>query len=171
MISHNGMRPHDVIILLKIVVIDKPDWQYRDLSSELSISISEISQSLNRSHIAGLVDESRRKVHRQSLMEFIEHGLHYVFPALPGTLVTGLPTAHSQEYFKNKISSDIEYVWPDDKGTTRGLAIVPLHKNVTEAARKEGRLYLLLAAIDILRVGRAREKKVALAVLKKEIVE
>jgi hypothetical protein len=170
MISHNGMRPHDVIILLKTIVIEKSNWQYRDLSSELSISISEISQSLNRSHIAGLVDESRRRVHRQSLMEFIEHGLHYVFPVLPGTLVTGLPTAHSQEYFKNKISSDIEYVWPDEKGSIRGLAITPLHKNVAEAARRESKLYLLLAAIDILRVGRAREKKVALQVLKKEIV-
>ncbi|MFN5428689.1 MAG: hypothetical protein ACK5BO_11690, partial [Bacteroidota bacterium] len=64
--SHNGMRPQDIVILLKIITVDNIKWQYRDLASSLSISISEISESLSRSHLAGLVDESRRIVHRQS---------------------------------------------------------------------------------------------------------
>ena len=98
--THNGMRPQDIVILLKILTYDKKDWQYRDLASELSISVSEVSESLRRSHIAGLIDERRRKVHRQSLLEFIQYGLHYVFPQVPGTLVTGIPTGHSHPFFK-----------------------------------------------------------------------
>ncbi len=70
---HNGMRPQDIVVLLKIITIGNVDWQYRDLSSTLFLSTSEVSESLYRSHIAGLVDESKRKVFRQSLMEFIEH--------------------------------------------------------------------------------------------------
>jgi hypothetical protein len=65
-----GMRPQDIVILLKILTTPDPGWHYRDLASQLFISISEISESLHRSHTAGLIDESNRKVHRQSLMEF-----------------------------------------------------------------------------------------------------
>src|SRR5438874_6918001 len=98
--SHNGMRPQDVVILLKILSNANESWQYRDLSSSLYLSISEISESLARSHMAGLIDESKKKVHRQSLMEFIRYGLHYVFPQLPGSMVTGIATAHSHPFYK-----------------------------------------------------------------------
>jgi len=168
--SHNGMRPQDIVILLKIITIQKSDWQYRDLASALCISISEISESLHRSHIAGLVDESKRRVHRQSLMEFIEHGLHYVFPQVPGTLVTGVPTAHSHSFFKNHFESEIMYVWADINGSDRGLAIIPLHKGVTEAVMKDEKLHKLLACIDVIRIGRIREVKLAIKELQKDIL-
>jgi hypothetical protein len=32
--------------------------------------------------------------------EFLIHGLKYVFPAYPGALVRGVPTAHSAEPLK-----------------------------------------------------------------------
>jgi len=168
--SHNGMRPQDIVILLKIITISKPDWQYRDLASELSISISEISESLHRSHIAGLIDESRRRIHRKSLMEFIEYGLHYVFPQVPGTLVTGVPTAHSHIFFKKYFESELHYVWPDTNGSIRGLAISPLHRGVILAIQKDEKLYKLLACIDVIRIGRVREVKLAIKELKKDIL-
>lgn len=169
--SHNGMRPQDIVILLKILTTSVEHWQYRDLAADLSISISEISESLARSHTAGLVDQSRRRVHRQSLMEFIEHGLHYVFPQLPGTLVTGIPTGHSHPLFKNQFDAELEFVWPDEKGWMRGLAITPLHKGVTVAVRKDDNLYKLLACIDIIRLGKVREVKLALKELKNVILK
>lgn len=168
--SHNGMRPQDVVILLKILTTAQPDWQYRDLASSLNISISEISESLSRSHLAGLVDVSRKKIFRQSLMEFIQYGLHYVFPQVPGTMVTGIGTAHSHPFYKNKFISDVNFVWPDHDGDMRGLAIQPLYKSVTKAAKKDEVLYKLLASIDIIRVGKTRELKVAIEELKKIIL-
>lgn len=168
--SHNGMRPQDIVILLKVLTIPEPNWQYRDLASALYISVSEISESLNRSHMAGLIDESRRRVHRKNLMEFIEFGLHYVFPQLPGSMVTGIPTAHSYSFYAVKFTSEMNYAWPDDTGTMRGLSIIPLYKNVVKAVRLDDELYKLLASIDIIRVGRVREMKVAIAELKKTIL-
>ncbi len=168
--SHNGMRPQDVVILLKILTTDQPDWQYRDLAASLHISISEISESLNRSQLAGLVDVSRKKIFRQSLMEFIQYGLHYVFPQLPGTMVTGIGTAHSHPFYKKKFISEINYVWPDQDGDMRGLAIQPLYKSVVKAVKKDEALYKLLAGIDIIRVGKTRETKLALEELKKYIL-
>jgi hypothetical protein len=168
--SHNGMRPQDVVILLKILTVTDSNWQYRDLANSLSISVSEISESLNRSHMAGLVDEGRRKVYRQSLMEFIQYGLHYVFPQVPGSMVTGMPTAHSHPFYNKKFISELNYVWPDENGTLRGLAIQPLYKSVVKAVKKDDALYKLLASIDIIRVGKTREMKVAVAELKKFIL-
>jgi hypothetical protein len=164
------MRPQDIVILLKILSIDQQDWQYRDLSAQLHISVSEISESLNRSHIAGLIDQTRRNVYRQSILEFIEHGLHYVFPQIPGTFVTGVPTAHSHSFFKKHFNSEYNYVWPDENGKIKGLSIIPLHKGVPAAVQNDEKLYRWLAAIDIIRVGRVREIKLALDMLKKEIL-
>lgn len=168
--THNGMRPQDVVILLKILTNKETAWQYRDLAASLFMSVSEISESLNRSHQAGLVDETKRKVRRQSLMEFIEHGLHYVFPQIPGRLVTGVPTAHSHPFFSKKLVSDLYYVWPDADGPVKGLAIQPLYKTVTKAIQKDDLLYKLLASIDIIRVGSTRELKMALQELYKAIL-
>jgi hypothetical protein len=56
-------------------------------------------------------------------------------------------------------------VWPHENGSVRGLSIVPLYKGVTKAIQSDEILYRLLAAIDIIRVGKVRERKVALKVL------
>ena len=164
------MRPQDIVVLLKILTIPDPGWQYRDLSSSLFISISEISESLHRSQIAGLIDESKRKVYRQALMEFIRYGLQYVFPEIPGTMVTGIPTAHSYAFYSKQFRSDMSYVWPDDDGNTRGLSVYPLYKSVVKAVKQDELLYKLLASIDIIRVGRTRELKFAIEELKKTIL-
>lgn len=168
--SQSSMRPQDIVILLKLLTIQEPDWRYRELSASLSISISEVSESLIRSHLAGLIDESRRNVHRQSLMEFLEHGIRYVFPQVPGTIVTGIPTALSHSFYKQHFASEFNYVWPHENGIMRGLAIQPLHKGVPEACLQDGLLYELLASIDILRVGRVRERQLAVEQLQKVIL-
>ncbi|MGZ5191294.1 MAG: hypothetical protein ACXWCZ_09765, partial [Flavisolibacter sp.] len=160
------MRPQDIVILLKLVSLEDKPWQYRDLSADLFIPLSEISASLKRSEKAGLYNADFRNLHRLALIEFIQYGLKYVFPTSPGAMVTGLGTAHSQPYYKKFIQAEMQYVWPDEDGDMRGLMIEPLHPNVPKAARKDELLYKLLASIDILRVGRVRELKMAIDELK-----
>jgi len=167
--SHNGMRPQDVVVLLKVLRMGD-DWRYRDLSASLRLSLSEVSESLHRSYLAGMVDGSRRVVFRQSLLEFIRHGLKYVFPQRPGMPVTGVPTAHSHAGFQGLIFSEADYVWPDPVGSKRGLAVMPLYKGVPEAAREDPGLHLLLAAMDMLRLGGARESAIAIGELEKGIL-
>jgi len=145
-------------------------WQYRDLSAELYIPISEVSDSLKRSDKAGLYNSAMRSVHRQSLLEFLQYGLRYVFPTGPEAMVTGIATAHSHPFYSQYFKAEMQYAWPDEEGTIRGLAIEPLHPNVPKAVTKDALLYKLLASIDILRVGRARELKMAIDELKKEVL-
>jgi hypothetical protein len=169
--QHNGMRPQDIAILLKIIAKAGRPWQNKDLAAELFLSPAEISISLNRSEGGGLMDYAKSKtVYRQSLMEFVEHGLRYVFPANPGTFVNGLYTAHSHPFMKQQFPSEMDYVWPDPRGEIRGLAIKPLYKDQVKAAELDPTLYLMLALIDVIRVGRVREMKVAVEELKKQIL-
>ncbi|MCX6267961.1 MAG: hypothetical protein NTW16_11475 [Bacteroidetes bacterium] len=93
--THNGMRPQDVVILLKICTLQGDDWRFQDIAESLKISPSEVSESLERSRLAGLVSESKRTVYTSSFLDFLVSGLKYVFPALPGAVVRGFPTAHS----------------------------------------------------------------------------
>ena len=168
--KHNGMRPQDVAILLKIVSVNEQDWQLVRLSHLLRISISEISESLNRSWLAGLIDYNKKRVNRQNLMEFLEHGVKYVFPQQPGAMVKGTPTAHSHPNMKKKFISEINYVWADSRGSAMGLMIEPFYKNQVEAVKNDETYYRLLALVDVVRVGKVREIKYALDELKKAII-
>ena len=167
--NHNGMRPHDIVVLLKIATKGKQAWLMKDLSYELSISASEISESINRSVIAGLISHNKKELMKLNLLDFLSHGLRYVYPEQPGALVRGVATAHSAPPLNKIISSKEAYVWPYGQGNLRGQAITPLHPKAPEAALKDENFYILMALVDALRVGRAREKELALQELKQRI--
>lgn len=172
------MRPHDVVVLLKLVsvahqeeiLIKSEALQQKALAASLGMSQSEISASLRRSRVARLVAQDRQQVHPQALFEFLCFGLRYVFPAEPGPVYRGMPTAHSAPPLNALIRSTETYVWPSAEGTARGESIVPLYPSVPFAARQDTTLYALLALADALRVGRVREIILAQDLLKKYIL-
>lgn len=161
------MRPQDIVILLKIVLLGKKEWQYQDLSRTLFISGAEVNASLNRSKLAGLIDFNRKRVNRLALIEFLQHGLQYVFPVEPGSLSKGIPTAHCHPTINSKIISESIFVWPDISGNEIGQSIEPLYSNQVKAVKYDPFLYEVLAMIDMLRVGKSRERVIALNQLKK----
>jgi hypothetical protein len=167
--SHNGMRPQDIVVLLKIIALEKIPWQSKDLARSLYLSPSEISLSLQRSAIAGLLSTDKKRVHRLTFLEFLRYGLHVVFPVIPGGIVNGIYTAHSYPEFSKLFSSNEQYVWPDVKGKDRGQSLEPLYKEVTKAVAEDEELYHTLALLDIIRVGRTRELQFALEELKRRI--
>lgn len=168
--KHSGMRPHDIVILLKIAAKAKEDWLMKDLAYELGISASEVSESINRSVIAGLIMPDKRRIMKQALIEFLQYGLKYVYPQRPGPIVRGMPTAHSAPPLVNLIQSDEIYVWPSARGNQKGQAIESLHKGVVEASKKDPKLYELLALTEALRVGKVREQELAIKALKEKIL-
>jgi hypothetical protein len=161
------MRPQDVAILLKIVSLPEKNWRLLDIAASLNVSLSEVSESLNRSRAAGLIDDSKKKVFSENLLEFLQYGFKYVFPQQPGTLVRGIPAAHSHPSMKKFIRSEIEYVWADHRGKTVGLGIEPLYSKQTDHIEKYPEFYEMLALADVLRVGRIREKEIAVNQLQK----
>ena len=128
-----------------------------------------MSEAVGRCKFAGLLAPNGKAVMKMALMEFLQFGLRYVFPVKPGAVVRGVPTSHSAKPLSDEIQSTEAYVWPYGKGTVRGHSILPLYPSVPEAALKDAKLYELLALVDALRVGRARERELAIKELKKRL--
>jgi predicted transcriptional regulator len=168
--QHKGMRPQDVVILLKIATLKKKNWMAKDLAESLKISASEVSESLNRSKLATLISADKKRLMKNNLLDFLEHGLRYVYPAEPGAIQRGMSTAHSASPLNSYISAEESYVWPWAEGETRGQAIEPLHPGVPGACAKDPVLYESLALVDALRLGRVREKQQAMEELRKRIL-
>jgi DNA-binding Lrp family transcriptional regulator len=165
--SYN-MKPQDVVVLLQILSLEKIGGITQlQLSRDLNISQSEISESLKRSKYSGLISQTSGKVDRKLLFDFIVYGLPVVFPTKPGPDERGISTAHAAKFFRKEFHFGYSYVWAYGKGEERGKAIQPLYPSVPEAVQKSERLYEYLVIIDILRIGRAREKSVAIERLKK----
>lgn len=168
--KHNGMRPQDIVVLLKIIALKDNNWRNIDIANALQISPSEVSEALNRCKIAKLIDSKKKKVHINSFKEFLIYGLKYVFPVEPGSMVKGIPTAHSAAPIKEHISQGVDnYVWPYAKGNKRGQAIEPLYKKLPAVVQDDTLFYELLVIIDTIRVGRIREIRIAVKELEKRL--
>jgi predicted transcriptional regulator len=167
--EHKGMRPHDIAILLKIASKGKREWFMKDIAFELGISSSEVSESINRSSIAGLISNNKRTLNKLALLDFLSCGLQYVYPQRPGAIVRGIGTAHSAAPLNEFIESSEHFVWPYAEGNLRGQAIEPLHHKIPEACIKDEKFYELMALADAIRVGSSREKKLAVELIKDRI--
>lgn len=169
-INYN-LKPQDLVVLLKIITLKESKWFQHTLAEGLKISQSEVSECLARSKYSGLLSASGKKVNILSLLDFISYGLKYTFPQQPGIVTRGLPTAHSALPLSEHIQSENAYVWPYAKGKVRGQAIEPLYKSVPEAMQNNPELHQILALIDAIRVGRARERDLAIKLLKEYLVD
>ncbi|MCD8177950.1 MAG: hypothetical protein LUE98_11215 [Tannerellaceae bacterium] len=167
--KHSGMRPQDIVILLKITLCENKLWYIKDIANELFISQSEVSESLNRSLLAGLVSSNKRRVLKSALLDFLIYGLKYVYPVKPEGLVRGIKTSHSVPPLSEKIMSHEVFVWPYAEGDSRGFAIEPLYPNVPKACLKDEKLYELLALVDAIRIGNKREYILAVKELKHKL--
>jgi len=163
------MKPQDLVVLTKLIAINDSDYTQMSLSQMLYMSQSEISSSISRSTYAGLLMNKGREVNRKLFFDFIKYGLAVVFPQHPGAIVRGTVTAHSAPPLDIEIVSEEKYVWPYAKGKARGQTIAPLYPTVPKAVILDNYLYELLALMDAVRVGRAREKNLALELLEQHI--
>ena len=162
------MRPQDIVVLLKKTTSRGRYMIKKELAASLHLSASEISESLERSRVAKLVDHSKSRVNIMALKEFLQYGIKYVYPLTPGKVVRGIATASAAPPINRYLSSNGDkFVWPTKNGSERGLEILPLYPTVTEAIQKDQELYELLVIVDSLRIGTPREQAIALAELAK----
>ena len=162
------MRPQDVVVMLKVLANSGTVATMASIAESLCISQSEVSEALERCRIAKLVDNTKKHLNVLALRDFLVSGLQYVFPAIVGPIVRGVPTYISASPIIEAVSADGEsYVWPYKKGANRGTSIVPLYITVPEAVQKDVELYKLLVIVDTLRIGKTREREVAIKELDK----
>jgi hypothetical protein len=165
------LKPQDIFILLKLISWQKQDWTYQELADSLFMSASEVHAGIKRAIAALLMDQYRMVPQKKALEEFIVHGIQYAFPPLRGDITRGMPTAYAapplSRYFQ--LGEELPPVWPDPLGRARGYEFSPLYKSAAKAASLDSMLYELLALIDAIRDGRAREKEIAVEEFRKRI--
>lgn len=166
-----SLKPFDIVVVLQAHLwsSDTP-WSYERLGAAVGVSASQAHSALRRVSVAGLFRERDRSLRVHAFTGFAAHGIPYVFPALPGSSAKGMPTAHAAAPLSDQIVGGIPYVWPCAEGVD-GLAIEPLHPSVPEAAARDPKLYAALALVDALRVGRVRERQLAVPALERLLAE
>lgn len=182
------LRPQDIVVALKFIASPPRNWTYAQLGEELGMSPSQVFRSVDRLEVARLLEASPlgppppladanqdRTVlpawpNRANLKEFLIHGVKYAFPVHRGGLVRGIPTAHAAPPLNQHFAQAFEPppVWPYADGSVRGTEFSPLYKNVPKVA-SDRKLYELLALVDAIRDGRAREREMAIVELTSRI--
>ncbi len=182
------LHPQDVVVALKLVANrgTSKRWTYADLSKELFMSASQVFRSVDRAEAARLLNppnvppppgfgEELPRIwmwpNNNNLKEFLIHGIKYAFPAERAGSTRGIPTAEAAPPLKRHFAQDFPLppVWPYAGGSVRGIAFSPLYKNAPQAALQDNKLYELLALVDAIREGRAREREVAIRELSARI--
>ncbi len=165
------LKPQDVLIVLKLVVIGKQGWSYKILAGELFMSSSEVHSGIKRASAAHLIDHNQKVPLKKSIEEFLVHGVKYAFPPDRGDLTRGMLTGYAASPLVNhfQIGSEAPPVWPHPEGSVKGYEFSPLYKSVPKAASVDLKLYELLALVDAIRDGRARERNLAVSEISKRL--
>ena len=159
--SQPSLRPFDIAVALRLLLV--PDERYEPLADALVTSTSAVHRAVARLQLSGLCKPSSRTVARAAFREFLLHGVRYSFPAIHGPERTGMATAWTHPDVAALFTDGAaprSLVWASDRGTIRGESLVPLFPNLPAVAARDARLHELLALVDVLRAGSARERRV-----------
>jgi len=165
-----ALKPQDVVIALKLALVPSSPWTYKGLAEALALSPSEVHGGVKRLTESRLLTPDRTVV-RESLLEFLVHGLRFAFPPKQGPRTRGVPTAHAAVPLSSLIepSGEDPPVWPCADGAVRGQSFAPLYRSVPAAAGRDPALYEVLALADAIRGGRARERNLAAKLLQERL--
>ncbi len=160
------LKPQDVALLLLIIAQGKEPWRAKDLADLSGISQAEVSLSLSRSQTSRLLANDKRTVHTVSFLDFIKYGVPYAYPAVLGPTTRGVSTAFIDEIYVTELAPSSQiWVWADPNGNTQGVSIAPLFPTLPQNAPKFPAFYQLLCLVDLIRIGRVREKEESLKII------
>jgi hypothetical protein len=167
------LRPLDVVVSVMAAVLEEPRWTIAQMGGFLGMDNAQVFRAARNAAAAQLLisDRSASKTpyrpHRAALLELLVHGLKYTMVPARGQLTRGMPTAHAAPAMAGRIAPGSEPVpvWPTPDGNVRGESFEPLHRCVPGAAGRHSRFYDVMALVDAIRSGRARERTIAAKLL------
>src|SRR5579872_1339746 len=180
------LKPQDIVILLKVLSImtlskghSLETLTQNELAGLLFMSPSEVNAGIKRLVLSGLlgpVQRSNRIIFlpiKAAVDECLVSGVKYFFPVQLGAYTRGTVTSYAAPIFEKLIvlGDDPVPVWPYGEGNQRGLALEPLYRSVPQSIDKhpDPLFYEMLELIDAIRTGRARERNIAIKLLKEKI--
>lgn len=163
------LKPQDIAVLLGLRLMQNEKFTFAGLAKRVGLSTGEVHASVRRaalSRLALLLPQSAPEVIGAALREFLVHGLRYSFPAVLGGVTRGMPTGLEATSARGSVGEEsLPPVWATAEGSQRGYAIAPLYPAAPDACRADPQLHELLALVDAIRVGSAREREIAIELL------
>lgn len=154
-----GLKPQDILLMMKL--LSEPGLSQMDLSRKLQLSQAEVSHGLKRLKGSHLLNIEGRVI-REPAIELLVHAVKYFYPAQLGAPSLGIPTAHANPDFKYVKSNEGEsYVWPFAEGKVKGISLIPIYPSLPYACSEDKTLYRIASLVEMIRAGRARERKIA----------
>ena len=163
----SSLRPHDIAVALELAL--RPEEGFVRLAEAVGVSLSEAHGAVSRLTRAQLLSPESRRVMPAALVEFLAYGVRHAFPATIGAETRGVATAASAPPLSEEFPNAVTYVWPSADGVTRGQALTPLYPKAPQVLPSRPDLYALLALVDAIRVGQARERKRAKELLQEHL--
>ena len=161
------LHRQDVLLAVRLLNYESR-WTYESLGASIGLSASQCHSAFGRLILAALVDSHQKLPIKTNVLELLQHGVKYLFPAKPGVVVKCVPTAHSAPVWKDRLIAppEMKFVWEHPKGRVKGSKIVPLYKSVPDLSLKDEWIYTILAVVDSIRLGKPRERNEASSILK-----
>ncbi|MGE0026930.1 MAG: MarR family transcriptional regulator [Thermoleophilia bacterium] len=155
------LKGQDIVVLLKVA--GRPGWTIAGVAEGLGLSASSVHRSVERAVDAHLMTARGREVNPNALEELLVHASRHLFAARLAGPSRGMPTAWPAPPLSARLARVDEdpLVWPDAEGTSRGIALEPIHPSAPSAARGDAALHERLALVDALRAGGARVRREA----------
>ncbi|MEZ4323420.1 MAG: hypothetical protein R3F61_38500 [Myxococcota bacterium] len=158
----DAVRSQDVVVAAGLFALGQPhDGGQAALARMLEMPRSRVSESVRRLADNGLYSRNLRRLRHARLLDFLTNGARWMFPAEPGPVTRGVPTSHAGPVLNERIAAGQAYVWPSEQGEVEGRAVEPIHPSVVPLALALPEAYKLLSLLDAMRVGRARERRLA----------
>lgn len=143
------------------------NWTLRSLSQETGIARASIHRSLKRLETAGLFRAQNRHINTARVESFLLHSTQFLFPPKFEGITRGTPTAWGAQSLADLLAPEEELppVWPDPHGTTRGIALQPIYKQIVEVSKNDPDLADQIKLVDALRAGSPRVNELAAKLL------
>lgn len=182
------LKPQDIVILLKILstkILSQDNYEMlpqNRLAALLCMSASEVNAGIKRLILSGLLspvisnDRTKKIVYmpnKKACEECLISGVKYFFPVQLGAYSRGIATSYAAPILEEHLilGDDPIPVWPYGDGDKRGLALEPLYSSVPKSLAEfpDPLFYELLVLVDAIRSGRARERNIAIQLLKEKL--
>lgn len=131
------MKPQDILVAFKILILQTSNWTQAFLATELGISQSEISRSLQRLSLSALFQRQTRTIDAQKLLDFLQFGAPCVFHIKPMGAM-GSSTRFSIEVQNDEhLDITLHWGWSTPEGLSSVHSYEPLWKSLPVACERD----------------------------------
>lgn len=162
------LKPQDLLVALDLALHEgRPT--YAEIAQRLHIGVGTAHTALASAKAAQFVSASG-EANFPNLVEFLIHGARYAFYPVRTGPTRGVPTGASQPALGERLAGDrTPLVWPEPSGRVRGDGLKPIYPTVPLIVVDDPELHAILAALDLIRTGSARERSVAAEVIREKM--